>query len=51
MSVVEIFYDAKCKHCIHQSSKLNEKTNKYQAYCEVKGKFVRLRDKACNKFQ
>ena len=51
MSVITIHYDAKCKHCKHQSRQLNKRTNKYQAYCEVKTKFVRLEDKACFKLK
>ena len=51
MSVITIHYDAKCKHCKHQSALLNKRTNKYQAYCEVKTKFVTLKDNACLKFE
>lgn len=50
MSIVEIHYDAKCKHCRHRIDKLNERTNRMQSYCEVNNYFVALRDKACKEF-
>lgn len=51
MSIITIHYDAKCKHFKHQKQELNKRTNKNQAYCEIKNEFVRLIDKACNKLE
>jgi len=50
MSVVIIEYEAKCKHCLNRIGKKNSK-NKMQSYCAVKQEFIRLKDKACEKFQ
>lgn len=50
MSTVIIIYDAKCKHCVHFSSKKN-KNNKRQSFCKLKEIFITLKDKACEKLE
>ena len=50
MSIVEIYYEAKCKHCLHRIGKRN-KNNKYQSFCEIKQEFITLKDKICDKFK
>ena len=50
MPIIEIHYDAKCKHCRHRKDKLNERTNRMQSYCEVHGCFVTLKNKSCEEF-
>ena len=47
---VEIIYDAKCKHCKHFSSKINNKRRK-QSYCKLLGYWLTLKSKACEKFE
>jgi hypothetical protein len=50
MSIIEIYYQAKCKHCLHRIEKKN-KRNKYQSFCKIKEEFITLRDKICNNFK
>lgn len=42
---VEIFYDAKCKHCTH-SETLKRKTT-----CKLRGLIIRQNDKSCDQFK
>jgi hypothetical protein len=49
MSTFIITYEAKCKHCLNRVVKKNPK-NRDQSFCEVKQEFIRLKDKACEKF-
>jgi Zn-dependent alcohol dehydrogenase len=50
MSVVIIQYEARCKHCLHCSTKKNDR-NRRQAYCDIKKEFITLRDKACENLE
>lgn len=48
--ILEIHYDAKCKHCKNRTDRANDK-NKKQSFCEIHKEFVTLNTKACDKFE
>lgn len=50
MSVIEITYEAKCKHCFHKDIKKNSK-GRHQSFCEIKNEFITLKDKSCKDFK
>ena len=45
MGILEIKYDAKCKHC-----KFRETSNR-KTKCLKSGNVIRIKDKACNDFK
>lgn len=49
MSVVEIIYDAKCKHCKHFDYKYKGKRKEYR--CNITLEKLTLKSKICDKFE
>lgn len=48
-AVIEIYYDAKCKHCIMLKEVYKGKRKKHE--CKVTGESITLKTKACKDFR
>lgn len=51
MSIYEITYKAKCKHCKYCDSSINPKTKRSQSFCNINKEFTRQNELACEKFE
>lgn len=57
MSIIEIYYEAKCKHCKHlkrdfKTKKDDTRSKVFSSFCGKKNnELISMRDKACNLFE
>jgi hypothetical protein len=49
MAIVEIIYDAKCKHCSNLKEIYKGKRKLHE--CKISGNQITLKDKACKEFK